>query len=589
MTAKRAVSFPDLYNLVPAATKKSDLPPAPESGLWAPCWLLGSIIVTVIFLVVSLLLLPFILLFAIGRAIAFSCVKYRRDPKEMRVAVIGGGWSGIQCCARLLELGVKPVCFERCDDLGGTWHPRHRYHGVQIHAPMWVTTFADKSGPVPYSTDTDTNDGKVRGDEMLRFIDKFADQKGLREGPPEAQVLRTNSLVRKVKMDSATEKATLTIEDAKTQVERDEGPFDLVIFHALSTEPSTPTFPGQNDFEGQQFHALDFKAKHFQEIVDKKKKVLVLGGSKTGCDMVLNFVRGGYENYVWAYRKPYQFFKYEALSHDRGCYGMFRGFLLVVALFTSLVSPSIMAMMMWGLGLWCTFGGHPPVIDAFRFHFGVLCSKQREQLLEVPKGNIRAGAGIKKLTKAGVELTTGEHVECDVVLYATGNKTGMEVMEYERDGKPFNMHDDIKCFNHFVVPRFPVLASSSVFITTFGPVRGCNSAELAVYHLCVRQKLTEEYMERKASKLWSVNSPITFFLWSRDIPFARNWLLMHIDCILAGIIPVEAYLRHFLEIFVLNHQTSINLKLLPRQPFSGPTGGLAEMTTKADPLLAEKS
>lgn len=38
-----------------------------------------------------------------------------------RIAVIGGGVSGltsIKCC---LDEGLEPVCFERTDDIGGLW------------------------------------------------------------------------------------------------------------------------------------------------------------------------------------------------------------------------------------------------------------------------------------------------------------------------------------------------------------------------------------------------------------------------------------------------------------------------------------
>lgn len=40
---------------------------------------------------------------------------------KKRIAVIGGGVSGlssIKCC---VEEGLEPVCFERTDDIGGLW------------------------------------------------------------------------------------------------------------------------------------------------------------------------------------------------------------------------------------------------------------------------------------------------------------------------------------------------------------------------------------------------------------------------------------------------------------------------------------
>lgn len=38
-----------------------------------------------------------------------------------RVAVIGGGSSGLVCIKSCVEEGLEPVCFERSDDIGGLW------------------------------------------------------------------------------------------------------------------------------------------------------------------------------------------------------------------------------------------------------------------------------------------------------------------------------------------------------------------------------------------------------------------------------------------------------------------------------------
>uniref|UniRef100_A0A3Q2WZ88 Flavin-containing monooxygenase n=1 Tax=Haplochromis burtoni TaxID=8153 RepID=A0A3Q2WZ88_HAPBU len=38
-----------------------------------------------------------------------------------RVAVIGGGASGLACIKCCLDEGLEPVCFESSDDIGGLW------------------------------------------------------------------------------------------------------------------------------------------------------------------------------------------------------------------------------------------------------------------------------------------------------------------------------------------------------------------------------------------------------------------------------------------------------------------------------------
>lgn len=51
--------------------------------------------------------------------------EYRRDPitADYDVVIIGGGFSGLQAAARLLEQGLKNIAIiEKGDGYGGTWY-----------------------------------------------------------------------------------------------------------------------------------------------------------------------------------------------------------------------------------------------------------------------------------------------------------------------------------------------------------------------------------------------------------------------------------------------------------------------------------
>ena len=65
-----------------------------------------------------------------------------RSPGSLSVAIVGGGWSGLQLAARFEELGVPWVGFEARDDFGGTWHPSQRYMGLALHTVAWLASFA---------------------------------------------------------------------------------------------------------------------------------------------------------------------------------------------------------------------------------------------------------------------------------------------------------------------------------------------------------------------------------------------------------------------------------------------------------------
>ena len=51
-------------------------------------------------------------------------MRYYASPANQHIAMIGGGWSGLQGMAHLHELGMHNVKgFEQYDWWGGTWHP----------------------------------------------------------------------------------------------------------------------------------------------------------------------------------------------------------------------------------------------------------------------------------------------------------------------------------------------------------------------------------------------------------------------------------------------------------------------------------
>lgn len=63
------------------------------------------------------------------------------------------------------------------------------------------------------------------------------------------------------------------------------------------------------------------------------------------------------------------------------------------------------------------------------FHFGMLDAHQRHILrceTEQVLGNPVA------FTERGLMLESGEEVECDTVIWATGYKTGLDAIEYEK-------------------------------------------------------------------------------------------------------------------------------------------------------------
>lgn len=59
-----------------------------------------------------------------------------------RVAVVGGGSSGLACIKCCLDEGLEPVCFESSDDLGGLWRFKVDYRTLfnKLKLVIWVLT-----------------------------------------------------------------------------------------------------------------------------------------------------------------------------------------------------------------------------------------------------------------------------------------------------------------------------------------------------------------------------------------------------------------------------------------------------------------
>jgi hypothetical protein len=222
---------------------------------------------------------------------------------------------------------------------------------------------------------------------------------------------------------------------------------------------------------------MDFKTDVLNDIV-LKKKVVLIGGSKSACDISLGISRSGYDNFVWVHRTPYLFWKYEWTFHDRSILITYRGVSTLAGLLWILASKTLAGWICcWGSGLATTYGkAHN---DWDKFHFGILCSEQRPALGEIPSESMCIGDPIE-LTANGVMLDSGKVIEADTIIFATGCKSGVDNMYLQKDGEPYKIDHESALFNHFIYPDFPVLANSTALWTTFGPMRAFISADLAI-------------------------------------------------------------------------------------------------------------
>lgn len=159
---------------------------------------------------------------------------------KFRVAVIGGGVSGIAAGYRLQQTQLDFTLYEKNEDVGGVWW-ENRYPGCRLDTPNFAysLSFAQKQDwPQQFS----------RQPEIQSYLATVASASGLRRHirfGTEVDAMRYNE-------DRAT--WTLTVRDSSGHVTQEE--FNAVITAVgILSRPSLPDIPGLDTFKGRIVHS----------------------------------------------------------------------------------------------------------------------------------------------------------------------------------------------------------------------------------------------------------------------------------------------------------------------------------------------
>lgn len=585
-------------------------------------------------------LLPFVALVRWQR----SRYKPWRSPREVRIAIIGGGWSGLQLAARLQELGVAWQGFEANDNFGGTWHPKGRYDGLALHTAAWLAAFAD----YPFATsssDAFKNDQRPSGAEMQQYLERFADEHDLRRG------FLFNSRIVAIDADSKVHTATLKVMRKESAL-KFYGPFDLVIYASIASEPYMPHMANSGAFfkaGGVQLHSSECDDATLARLVAQQRSFAVIGGSKSAGDVVLSLMKRGVnseDRLAWIYRRPYTFFKFERFFHGgRSALGMIRGFGAFLGFCAAWAIPHLSLRLLAALDYLWVHGRatrsssechleETPCCDAMRclastalccsccsccacaccwqaccpepddwttMRYGTFDTLQRKALDEnvkpilgspmkmivsgSPKGQwlgveveqvCRNLSGSREINKKpaptrNVLTRRSISVQADIIIWATGYRTGIDRIQYLLDGEPLVGEPpyDGPMLHSFVCARFPVLAISGRLFTSSGPISARTAADLACWHLCLRPRLSKKRLERLISR-WQRASPNAKASENgsgeQHILFApgfwSNIIWLQVGLIAEGIVSWQSVLRGLFCILVFNRQVPLELGLL---------------------------
>lgn len=199
-------------------------------------------------------------------------------PNPPKIAVIGAGPSGITALKNLLDKGLHAIAFDRNMDVGGNWI----FTENESHSSVFETTHIISSKTLSQYEDFTFDDFDPNTadypshDELRNYFQAYASQFNLYDH------IRFGILVKKCEI---TEDGSWQIHLEKEGAESIENFTHLVVCNGHHWNPRWPSYPGT--FEGEFLHSHSYK----KAAPFKDKRVLVIGGGNSACDVAVETSR----------------------------------------------------------------------------------------------------------------------------------------------------------------------------------------------------------------------------------------------------------------------------------------------------------
>jgi cyclohexanone monooxygenase len=177
--------------------------------------------------------------------------------------VVGAGFGGLHALYRLRSNGLRVLCIESADDVGGAWY-WNRYPGARCDVESFVYSYS-------FSPELDAqwkwSEQYSAQPEIKAYLQFAADCLGLRKN------ILFSTRVIGVVFDTNTDTWAITTDSGDTIVAR----FVLMATGPLS-EPIYPDIPGLDEFSGQLLHSARW-VDPTPELTGKKVGVIGTGSS----------------------------------------------------------------------------------------------------------------------------------------------------------------------------------------------------------------------------------------------------------------------------------------------------------------------
>ena len=351
------------------------------------------------------------------------------------VCVIGAGASGLTALKNLREHGFDVDCYERETSVGGAWNWRHD------RSPVYASTHLISSRPLTEFPDFPMPDGwpdYPHHTQLLAYLERYADHFDLR------QHVWFGTEVLRVEPAEGDRWDVTTHGTGTGGAERTQRYAAVVVANGHNWSPKLPAYEGQDAFRGTLIHSAAYK----DPAQLRGRKVLVIGGGNTGCDIAVEAAQQAAA--CWqSTRRGYWYAPKYLLGRpaDQVNDGMLRWRVPL-----RLRQWIFERMHRFVTGDPARFGLPKPDHRPFESHPIV----NSQLVYYTGHGRIVPVPDVARFDGAAVELTDGRRIEPDLVVAATGYLPRFEflapgLLDADDEGRP-DLH------LHAFARRYPTLA-----------------------------------------------------------------------------------------------------------------------------------
>jgi len=299
-----------------------------------------------------------------------------------RLLVVGAGPVGLGMADAMRRRGIAYDQVDANDGVGGNWR-QGIYQGVHIVSSKRATAYADYPMPRHYPDFPSTL-------QMRGYLEGYARDRGIAE-----DIEFRKSVVRAVPL--ADESWHVKFADGEERIYK-----GVVVCNGHHWDKRYPVYPGR--FSGTLLHSKDYNEP--RQLRDKR--VLVIGGGNSGCDIACEAARVG-ASCDWSLRSGYWFLPKTAFGKPLTD--------LPIWWLPEFVQRLILRALVWiSIGDYQTYGLQRPDHRLFERHpaFGT------DVLGYLRQGRIKPRPDIARLNGSKVHFTDGSVAEFDMIVAATG-------------------------------------------------------------------------------------------------------------------------------------------------------------------------